>query len=69
VFISRAPAPDDRWLYLKLASFVVGAGLALLGLALRNDLLVTIAIIVLALGVVLRFLVRPAPSADTSDEP
>jgi hypothetical protein len=64
VFVSRARRGTDRWLSLKLAAFGIGAALALAGIALRSDLLVTLAIITLALGLLLRLLSRRDPPGD-----
>ncbi|HSJ15860.1 MAG TPA: hypothetical protein VK939_15745 [Longimicrobiales bacterium] len=58
MFISRERRGPDRWLYYKLALFAVGAVIAVLGVALGNDLLVTIAIGVLFLGLLTRLLPR-----------
>lgn len=55
----RAPRKQpDAWLPLKAALFVTGALAAVVGMALRQDWLVTAAVVPLALGVGLRFL-RP----------
>ena len=65
--VDRRPRGEDRWLYLKLACFGLGAALALLGMALKRDILITIAIGILALGFLLRFL-RKDPAEDGAGE-
>lgn len=57
------PQGPDIWLPLKMALFVVGAAAAVAGMALERDWLVTVAIVLLALGVILRF-VRPRQGPD-----
>lgn len=52
----RRDRSDDEWLQVKIGIFAVGAVLALLGMGLGNDWLVAAAAVVLASGVVLRFL-------------
>lgn len=68
MFFRRGVADDDPWLDVKLWIFGLGAILALLGMGLRNDWLIGAAGIVLAVGVLLRFVRRgpgdpPAPPA------
>lgn len=57
------PAGPDIWLPLKMSLFVAGAATALVGMALERDWLVTVAIVLLALGVLLRF-IRPRQGPD-----
>jgi len=60
----RKPRPGgDPWLRHKMALLAIGGVAAALGIALDLDLLVDIAIGVLAVGLVLRFLPgrRPPP--------
>lgn len=64
MFVRRDRRGPDRWLSLKLAAFGIGAALALTGIALRSDLLVTLALITLALGLLLRLLSRREPPSD-----
>lgn len=58
MFFRRGVSDDDQWLQAKLWIFTVGALLALLGMGLRNDWLMGAAGLVLAIGVVLRFVSR-----------
>ncbi|MFW5947835.1 MAG: hypothetical protein ACOCUW_05025 [Gemmatimonadota bacterium] len=58
MFFRRGVAEDDRWLWPKLWLFGVGALLALLGMAFRNDWLVGAAAVCLLAGVLLRFVKR-----------
>lgn len=62
-FSRRGRSGPDIWLPLKLALFVVAAAAAVAGMALRVDWLVTAAIVLLALGILLRFL-HPRDSGD-----
>lgn len=59
MFFRRGVADDDPWLDVKMWIFGVGAILALLGMGLQSDWLIGAAGIVLAAGVVLRFVRRP----------
>lgn len=52
----RRDRSDDEWLQVKIGIFSVGAVLALLGMGLGHDWLIVAAAVVLASGVVLRFL-------------
>jgi len=64
-FADRTPRPGgDPHLRLKLALFVAAALVAVLGIGLERDWLVTLAITLLAGGIVLRFLPRRPPPAD-----
>lgn len=54
----RRGVSDDQWLQAKLWIFSVGAILALLGMSLRNDWIIGLAGLVLAAGVLLRFVDR-----------
>lgn len=56
---------DERWLAARMRIFGVGAVLALLGIGLQNDWLVGAAGLVLAGGILLRFL----PGDGDGDEP
>ncbi|MFW6202654.1 MAG: hypothetical protein ACOC8B_08745 [Gemmatimonadota bacterium] len=57
---SRERRGPDPHLDVKIIVFVVGAALAVVGIAMEIEWLVTVAIAVLAAGVLLRFL-RPRP--------
>lgn len=48
----------QRWVYPKIFLFVIGAALGLAGMTAGIDWLVTVAIAVLAAGVLLRFIAR-----------
>ena len=52
----------DRFLDLKIALFLVGAVFGVAGMVRNNKTLIIIAMIVIALGILLRF-VRPRGSA------
>lgn len=54
----RRGISHDEWLQVKLWLFGTGAILALLGMALHNDWLMGLAGLVLAAGILLRFLNR-----------
>lgn len=56
MFFRRDAAGEDRWLPVKIAIFVVGAVLAVAGIAFHQDWVVWAAVIVLAVGVLLRAL-------------
>lgn len=56
MFFRRDGTGEDRWLGAKIALFSVGAALAVVGMALRIDWLVWVAVAVLASGVLLRLL-------------
>lgn len=58
MFFRRGVSDDDPWLQVKLWLFTIGAMLALLGMGLQNDWLIGAAGIVLAGGLVLRFVGR-----------
>lgn len=58
---------DDRWLQAKLWIFTIGALLALLGMGLQNNWLMGLAGLVLAGGVLLRFLGRRQRESEDRD--
>lgn len=62
----RSVSPDI-WLPLKVALFIAGAAAALAGMALRQDWLVTAAIVLLGIGILLRF-VRPSDAEPPRSE-
>jgi hypothetical protein len=62
--IDHKPKPGgDRYLRLKIATFMAGCVCALVGIALGLEWLVTLAIAILALGLVVRLLPREPPPA------
>lgn len=66
IFTSRRNrGGPDIWLPLKVALFIVGAATAVAGMVLQRDWLVTVAIVLLGIGFLLRFL-KPR---DDSGEP
>lgn len=67
----RDPAAGpDVWLPLKMALFVTGAAAAMAGIALNRDWLVNVAIGLLLLGFLLRFVgPRPGGPPDGEDPP
>lgn len=48
----------DRWLHAKITLFSVGALVAVVGMAMRNDWVIGVAGLILAAGVLLRFVPR-----------
>jgi hypothetical protein len=64
-------AEDDPWLQAKLWIFSIGALLALLGMGLENGWLIGAAGIMLAAGLLLRFVKRPGldSEADRGADP
>lgn len=69
----RDPAAGpDLWLPLKMALFVTGAAAAMAGIALHRDWLVNVAIGLLLLGFLLRFVgprEGPPTAGDDAPEP
>ena len=65
----RTPrAGADRWLVPKMSLFVIGAAIAILGIGLGREWLVDVAIAVLVVGVLLRFIPgRKSPPDDRAD--
>lgn len=63
----RRGISHDEWLRVKLWLFGAGAILALLGMGLQNNWLMGIAGLVLAAGVLLRFVGGDSDEPDTSD--
>jgi hypothetical protein len=63
---SRERRGPDRWLNVKVAIFCLGAGIALVGIASETKWVVNVAIGVLAIGFLMRFLPR---DRDTPTEP
>jgi Na+-transporting methylmalonyl-CoA/oxaloacetate decarboxylase gamma subunit len=68
VFAARGGGGTGRFLEWKIRLFFVAAVLLLVGIAREIDLLVLLAIVVLAGAFVLRFFERPAPPADEAYE-
>jgi membrane protein implicated in regulation of membrane protease activity len=68
VFAARGGGGTGRFLEWKIRLFFVAAVLLLVGIAREIDLLVLLAIVVLAGAFVLRFFERPPPRADEDDE-
>jgi hypothetical protein len=72
---SRSRAGPDRWVHHKMLLFVLGAALGLTGVALDSTVLVNIGIVVLLVGVLLRFAGRHREAAalrgdgDAGDDP
>jgi hypothetical protein len=62
---SREPRGPDRWLNLKVAVFCLGAGIALVGIAADKNWVINLAIGVLAVGFLMRFLPRKNDPSDT----
>jgi hypothetical protein len=61
---SRDRRGPDRWLNVKVAIFCLGAGIALVGIASGKNWVVNLAIGVLAVGFLLRFLPGSRPPED-----
>jgi hypothetical protein len=59
---TRERRGPDRWLNAKVAIFCLGAGIALVGVASEKNWVVNIAIGVLAIGFLMRFLPRNGSS-------
>lgn len=57
----RGPDPYLNW---KIGFFVAGAGTGITGMAMENDWLVGAAVVLLAVGVALRFLSREQPDEE-----
>jgi hypothetical protein len=55
---SRAQRGADRYLNAKVAIFCLGAGIAVVGIATDTSWIITVAIAVLFVGFLLRFLPR-----------
>lgn len=68
MFFRRGVSDDDPWLDVKLWLFSIGALLALLGMLLERDVLIGAAGVVLATGVVLRFVRRPTTEGGEGPE-
>lgn len=68
IFLDRSRREEDPHLEWKIVLFWVGAALALAGMAMERPLLVTVAIVVLVVGFLLRFLPStssgPSPSSE-----
>lgn len=64
MFFRRGVADDDPWLRAKLWIFSIGALVALAGMLLENDWVIGVAGIILAAGIVLRFVKRPDGEGD-----
>jgi hypothetical protein len=58
---SREQRGPDRWLNAKVAIFCLGAGTALAGVASGKTWIVNLAIAILAVGFLMRFLPRRRP--------
>jgi membrane protein implicated in regulation of membrane protease activity len=70
VFTSRRAGGTGRFLEWKIRLFAVAAVLLLVGMAREIDLLVLLAIALLAVAFALRFFERePPPPADEEDDP
>jgi len=70
VFASRRGGGTGRFLEWKIRLFAVAAVLLLVGMAREIDLLVLLAIAVLAVAFALRFFERESPPpADEEDDP
>jgi len=66
-FSHRTRSGRDRFLPLKTVTLVVGGLLGLGGMRLGSTLLIGLAIVVVSVGFLLRF-VRPADAADAADD-
>jgi len=66
-FSRRRPTRSDRLLPLKIATLLVGGVLGLAGMRAGNSLLVGLAIVVVVIGFLLRFLPHRDPEADAKD--
>lgn len=67
MFFHRRRAGRDRFLPAKLASLVVGGVLGLVGMRINNSLLVSIAIAVVLVGFLLRFVRQTGAAGDDED--
>ena len=65
---SRDRRGRDRWLNIKVAIFCLGAGIALVGIASGKNWVVNLAIGVLAIGFLMRFLPRDRSPGDPPTE-
>ena len=69
-FVDRRSRGPGRFLQWKVRLLAVGAVLLVVGMAREMDLLVLLAIALLAVAFALRFLERePPPPADEEDDP
>jgi membrane protein implicated in regulation of membrane protease activity len=68
VLAARGSGGTGRYLEWKIRLFFVAAVLLLVGIAREIDLLVVLAIVVLAGAFVLRFFERPPPPADDEED-
>ena len=68
-FADRKQRPGaDAWLLAKMSLFVIGGAIAILGIGLGRDWLINVAIVVLLIGFLLRFLPRrKRPPGDRAD--
>ena len=64
---SRERRGPDRWLSAKVAIFCLGAGIALVGVASERNWVINLAIAVLAIGFLMRFLGRRKPQSENND--
>jgi hypothetical protein len=62
----RGPDPFYRW---KVTVFTIGAAVGLAAIVTEHDWLILVAVPVLAIGLVLRWLRRPDPDDPEEDEP
>ena len=67
-FAARGRGGTGRFLEWKIRLFFVAAVLLLVGIAREIDLLVLLAIALLAVAFVLRFFERPAPPDEADDD-
>jgi hypothetical protein len=69
IFARRGKLEPDPFLERKVQLFLVGAALALVGIGIDSPLLVGLAILVLLLGMALRFFAKKEPDheGDTPD--
>lgn len=68
MFFSRRPrTAPDRFLPVKLAALVGGGILGLVGMRIESTLLVSIAIAVVLVGFLLRFVRQPGPGEDLKE--
>ena len=61
---SREKRGSDPFLIAKIAIFVLGATVALIGIATNTDWVITVAIAILLVGFILRFLPHRTPNDD-----
>ena len=69
MFFRRGVADDDPWLRPKMWLFSAGAILALVGMGTSSGWIIGIAGVVLASGLLLRFVPHPGDSNDGADDP